>query len=126
MAKYVGRPKTISEYIKIAPKEAQKHLKEIRALLKSVAPKATEAIKWGAPILEEKRILFAFVAYKSHMNFMPTGPAMRPFLKELAEYKIGKDTIQFPYNQKLPKALIKKIAKFRVKEVREKDAKWMY
>jgi len=44
---------------------------------------------------------------------MPTGAAMRPFLSELANYKTGKDTIQFSYNNPLPKDLIKKIAKYR-------------
>ena len=57
---------------------------------------------------------------------MPTGPAMEPLKKELAEYKTGKDTIQFPYDKPLPKGLIRKIATYRVKQVREKDARWMY
>lgn len=119
------KPTIIDEYINAAPKEAQRKLREIRAILKKVAPKATEALKWGSPVFEEKRILFAFAAFKSHLNFMPTHSAMRPFKKELAEYITGKDTIQFPYDKPLPKALIRKIASFRVKEVREKDARWM-
>jgi uncharacterized protein YdhG (YjbR/CyaY superfamily) len=119
-------PKTITNYINDSPKEAQSKLREIRAILKKVAPNATEAIKWGYPVIEEKRILFSFSAHKSHLNFMPTGPAMKPFKKELEKFKTDKDTIQFPYDKPLPKALIQKIAAFRVKEVREKDAKWMY
>lgn len=101
-------------------------LLELRALLREVAPRATEALKWGSPILEERRILFAYSAYKTHLNFMPTKPAMKPFAKELAGYKTGKDTIQFPYGKPLPKALIRKIAVFRVKQVRETDARWRY
>lgn len=120
------KPKTIAEYIDAAPKQAQEMLRELHALLKKVAPKATEAIKWGSPVLEEDRILFAFSAYKTHLNFMPTGPALEPFRAELAAYKTGKDTIQFPYDKKLPKALIRKIATFRAQQVREHDAKWMY
>jgi uncharacterized protein YdhG (YjbR/CyaY superfamily) len=119
-------PKTVAEYIKAAPKEARRHLREIRTILKKVAPNATETLKWGSPIFEEKRILFAYTAFKSHLNFMPTGPAMKPFKKELAKHRTGKDTIQFPYNKPLPKALIRKIAVFRVEEVKERDAKWMY
>jgi len=120
------KPTTIAEYISSAPKEAQKKLREIRAILKKVAPNATETLKWGSPVFEEKRILFAFTAFRSHLNFMPTHPAMKPFKKELAEYITGKDTIQFPYDKPLPKVLIRKIAAFRVKQVREKDARWMY
>ncbi len=116
---------TIAQYISSAPKEAQKTLKEMHAILKEVAPDATEAIKWGYPCYEDKRILFSFAAHKTHMNFMPTRSSLAPFEKELEGYKTGKDTIQFPYDKPLPKALIKKIAKYRVKDVKENDAKWM-
>ena len=120
------KPTTVAEYIAAAPKEAQKKLREIRAILRAVAPKAKEILKWGYPVFEEKRILFSYSAHKTHLNFMPTGPALKPFKEELAKYKTGQDTIQFPYDKPLPKALIRKIAAFRAKEVREKDAKWMY
>jgi uncharacterized protein YdhG (YjbR/CyaY superfamily) len=121
-----AKPKTVAEYIAAASKEARSKLREIRAILKKVAPKAKEVIKWGYPVFEEKRILFSYSAHKTHLNFMPTGPALKPFREALSQYKTGQDTIQFPYDQPLPKTLIRKIATFRVKEVRERDAKWMY
>ena len=116
---------TVDEYITAAPKEAQKPLKEIRSILKKVAPKATEALKWGQPVFEENRILFAYAAFKSHMNFMPTPSSIEPFREELSNYTLGKGTIQFPYDKPLPKKLIEKIARHRARDVRENDAKWM-
>jgi len=120
------KPTTVDEYIEAAPKEAQEKLREIHAILKKVAPSAKEILKWGSPVFEEGRILFSYSAYRSHLNFSPTGPAMEPFKKELAKFKTGKDTIQFPYDKPLPKMLIRKIAAFRAKHVRESDARWMY
>jgi len=120
------KPTTVDEYIEAAPKEAQEKLREIHAILKKVAPSAKEILKWGSPVFEEGRILFSYSAYRSHLNFSPTGPAMEPFKKELAKFKTGKDTIQFPYDKPLPKMLIRKIAAFRAKQVRESDARWMY
>lgn len=119
------KPKTISEYIDAAPREAQDKLREIHAILKNVAPDAEETIKWGSPVFIEKRILFAYSAFKSHLNFMPTQGALEPFKEELAEYNTGKDTIQFTYDKPLPGKLIQKIATFRIKEVRENNALWM-
>jgi uncharacterized protein YdhG (YjbR/CyaY superfamily) len=116
---------TVDEYISAAPKEAQAMLREIRAILKKVSPNAAEAIKWGFPVFIEKRILFAFSAFKTHMNFVPTPSAMEPFTKELTKYVTGKGSIQFPYDKPLPKALIKKIAEYRAGDVRENDALWM-
>ena len=119
------RPSTIAEYIQQAPDQAQEHLHKLYALLKRVAPDATEAIKWGNPVFESKRILFAFSAHKAHINFAPTPAAMKPFRQELMAHKTGKGTLQIPYDKPLPKALIRKIAKYRVKDLRDNDAKWM-
>ena len=119
------KPATVDEYINAAPKEAKEKLMEIRTILRKVAPNATEGLKWGSPVFEEKRILFAYTAFKSHLNFMPTHSSLMPFKKELANYVTGKDTIQFPYNKPLPKTLIRKIATFRARDVRENDARWM-
>lgn len=119
------KPKTIGAYIRAAPPEGQKQLRELYAILKSVAPEATEAIKWGSPVFEERRILFSFSAHKSHLNFMPTPSALEPFRKELARHATGKATLQIPYDKPIPKELIRKIAAYRAKDVRENDARWM-
>ena len=119
------KPTTVEEYINVAPKEAQEKLYELRSILKKVVPKATETLKWGSPVFEEKRILFAYTAHKSHLNFMPTKSTLDAFKEELAAYTTGKDTIQFPYDKPLPKMLIRKIAAYRAKDVRENDARWM-
>jgi uncharacterized protein YdhG (YjbR/CyaY superfamily) len=119
------RPTTVTEYINLAPADAKKKLRELRAILKKVAPKAKESIKWGSPVFEENRILFAYSAFKSHLNFMPTRSSLLAFKKELEDFVTGKDTIQFPYDRPLPKTLIRKIAMHRAKDVRENDAKWM-
>ena len=57
---------------------------------------------------------------------MPTGSAMEPFKAELAGYKTGKDAIQLPYDKPLPEELIRMIAAYRAKQVRENDVRRMY
>jgi uncharacterized protein YdhG (YjbR/CyaY superfamily) len=121
-----SKAKTIDEYIDNAPSHAQEKLREIRSILKSVVPHAEESIKWGTPVFEERRILFSFAAFKSRLNFMPTRSTVEVFADELTAYKTGRDTIQFPYDKPLPKALIRKIAKHRAADVRDNDAKWMH
>jgi uncharacterized protein YdhG (YjbR/CyaY superfamily) len=116
---------TIPDYIAAAPKPAQKNLRELYAILKKAAPKARETIKWSTPVFEDTRILFAFAAYKSHVNFMPTPSVLEAFRRELSDYTTGKGSVQFPHDAPLPKALISAIAKQRIKELRENDARWM-
>jgi uncharacterized protein YdhG (YjbR/CyaY superfamily) len=120
------KPSTVDEYINAAPPGAQEKLREIRSILKKVSPNAIEMIKWGYPVLFEKRILFSYSAFKTHINFMPTGITIKSFEKELSIYKTGKDTIQIPYDRPLAGSLIRKIAEHRFKDVIENDAKWMY
>jgi uncharacterized protein YdhG (YjbR/CyaY superfamily) len=100
-------------------------LQKLYTVLKKVAPNATEAIKWGNPVFEEGRILFAFSAHKAHINFAPTPAALDAFRDELAKHKTGKGTLQIPYDKPVPSDLIRRIATFRVKDVRENDARWM-
>src|SRR5947207_12598504 len=96
------RPTTIAEYIQAAPREGQAHLRRLYAILKSVAPEAEEAIKWGTPFFVEPRFLFAFSASKAHLNFAPTEAALKVFRKELEKHKTTKNFLQIPYNMPLP------------------------
>src|SRR5205085_12480397 len=108
------RPTTIPEYIRAAPREAQPHLRRLYAILKSVAPKAQEVIKWGTPFFVEPRFLFAFSAHKAHLNFAPTAAALAPFRKELEQHRTTKNFLQIPYDKPLPEDLVRKIAERRV------------
>jgi len=119
------KPATMDEYIAAAPEHAKSRLNELRALLQEVAPNAKEAMKWGNPVFEERRILFGFAAFKDHMNFHATPAALEPFKQELSEHKTGAGSVQLPYNKPLPKELLRKIATYRHKDVLENDARWM-
>ena len=115
------RPTTIAGYIRAALREGQPHVRRLYAILKSVAPEAEEAIKWGTPFFVEPRFLFAFSAHKAHLNFAPTAAGLEPFRKELEKHKTTKNYLQIPYDKPLPANLIRRIAKYRLRAVRERD-----
>ena len=119
-AKAKRRPTTIADYIQAAPRQGQPHLRELYALLKSVAPEAKETIKWGTPFFVEPRFLFAFSAHKAHINFAPMAKAMDPFRKELAQHKTTSNFLQIPYSEPLPVPLIRRIAKHCVREAQRR------
>ncbi|HVE90273.1 MAG TPA: DUF1801 domain-containing protein [Burkholderiaceae bacterium] len=116
-----GKRLTIAAYIRAAPREGQPHLRRLYAILKSVAPDAEEVIKWGTPFFVEPRFVFAFSACKAHLNFAPTESALKAFRKKLEKHKTTKNFLQIPYNEPLPENLIRKIAEYRVRAVRERD-----
>jgi uncharacterized protein YdhG (YjbR/CyaY superfamily) len=117
-------PKSITEYIQAAPKEAQKKLREMRACIRKSAPGAKERLKWGMPSFSYKRILVAFAAHKNHIGFYPTPSAVKAFAKDLSKFATAKGSIQFPLEKPLPLPLIRKITAFRVRESIEQDRKW--
>jgi hypothetical protein len=51
----------------------------------------------------------------------PTAARLRPFRRELQRHKTTKGMLQVPYADPLPEALIRKIAKYRVRVVRERE-----
>ncbi|MES2951535.1 MAG: DUF1801 domain-containing protein [Pseudomonadota bacterium] len=120
------RPTTIDEYIQATPPEGQPHLRRLYAILKSVAPQAEEALKWGNPFFIEPRFLFAFSAHKAHLSFAPNEAGLEAFRMELKGHKTTKNFLQIPYNTPLPEDLIRRIAEYRVKVVAERkdDAFW--
>jgi uncharacterized protein YdhG (YjbR/CyaY superfamily) len=119
-----ARPKSITEYIDAAPKEAQKKLREMHAGIRKSAPGATESLKWEMPAFSYRRILVTFAAHKTHIGFYPTPSAVSAFAKELSKFVTAKGSIQFPLEKPLPLPLIRKITAFRVRESIEKDEKW--
>ena len=116
-----NHPATIAEYIQAAPRAGQPHLRRLYAILKSVAPEAEETIKWGTPFFVEPRFLFAFSAHKAHLSFAPMATGLEPFRKELENHETTKNFLQIAYGKPLPENLIRRIAKRRLRDVRQRD-----
>jgi uncharacterized protein YdhG (YjbR/CyaY superfamily) len=124
MKKAKAKPKTVAAYINGAPKDAQKKLREMRACIRAAAPGATEELKWGMPAFSKRRILVTYGAFAHHIGFYPTAAAVQAFAVDLSGYVTAKGTIQFPLDKPLPRALIRRITAFRVRESETQDGKW--
>jgi len=119
-----SKPKTIAEYIAAAPKPVQARLREMHSLIVASAPGATESLKWSKPAYSYRRILVVFGAFKHHLGFFITPAVKKAFAKELAGFKTASSSVQLPYDEPLPNALIRKIVRFRAMQERANDAKW--
>ncbi|MBK8980976.1 MAG: DUF1801 domain-containing protein [Ignavibacteria bacterium] len=111
------KPADIDGYIAAFPEEIRILLKKIRETFRKAAPGAVEAISYGVPAfkLNGKDVVY-FAAFKKHIGIYPAPRGVEEFKKELAEYKGGKGTVQFPLDKPLPLSLISRIVKYRVKE----------
>lgn len=108
-------PQTVDAYISAFPVSMREKLQQLRTLIQTHAPQATEGMAYGMPAykLNNKPLVY-FGGFPQHIGFyaLPTGHAQ--FAPQLAQYKHGKGSVQFPLNQELPEGLIVEMVKFRV------------
>lgn len=110
----------VSAYIKKAPKEMRGKLKELRALMKSAAPRAKEKLSYGMPYYHYHGRLAYFGYFKNHISLFAMPPVPDEFKKILKTHIRGKATIQFSIDEKLPAGILKKIIQARMKRNEEK------
>ncbi|MBC7848530.1 MAG: DUF1801 domain-containing protein [Chitinophagaceae bacterium] len=114
---------TTSEYIESLPPDTKVVFRGIRALIKKLIPQGTERISYGIPaVFVENKPAVYFAGYKSHVSIYPAPRSHPDFKDELKSYKGGKGTVQFPLTDKIPSKLITRIVKFRLAEIKEKQA----
>ena len=109
-------PQTIDAYIAGFPEDVQAILQQVRRTIHEAAPEATEAISYQMPTFKLNGNLVHFGAFKSHIGFYPVPSGMAAFQDDLAAYKQGKGSVQFPLNKPMPLDLIRRIVEFRVQE----------
>ena len=110
---------SVDEYIGAFPPETQTVLRELRALIKELAPEATETISYAIPTFDlNGRHLVHFAGYAKHIGFYPVPSGIEAFEAELAVYKQGRGSVQFPLDKPMPTDLIRRIVEFRVEQNR--------
>lgn len=110
-------PESVDQYIAGFTPAVKKQLEQVRKTIRDNAPDAVEGISYGMPGFKYLgKPLVYFAGYENHIGFYATPTGHEAFKKDLAVYKTGKGSVQFPLSSPMPLALIKKIVRFRVKE----------
>ena len=100
----------------------RKVLQKIRETIAAALPEATETIKYGIPtfVIEGKGVI-GFDGYKAHNSIFPYSGSISTRLKdELVGYTTTKGSIHFDRDKAMPKTLLRKIIKERLREMDEK------
>src|SRR5262249_38881416 len=104
-------PGTIDDYIAGFPNATQGLLEAMRKTIRKAAPRAEEKISYQIPTFALYGNLVHFAAFKNHIGFYPGATGIKAFKQELARYKTGKGSVQFPLDQPIPHALLIRIVK---------------
>lgn len=108
------KAKSVDEYIASASKEIRARLRELRALIKKLAPEAEERISYGMPYYDYKGRLVYFAAARGYVGLYIPPPIITRHSKELKNYVTTKSAIHLPI-KKLPVTLLKKLIKARMR-----------
>ena len=98
-------------YIASTPKAAQPHLRQLRALIRQLAPRAEERISYGIVGYFYPTRMIYVGGHAKHVALYPAGDAAG-----LEKYLYGASTLRFPLDEPLPVAKIKALVRARVKE----------
>lgn len=109
----------VDEFIAESAEVARPHLQEIREAVLGVLPKSSEHISYGKPYYKHPKHLIGFDAYKQHITLEVYKGQLTPDeRKELEKdgYRTGNKSIMIRYDQKVPVAMIQRLAKSQLEK----------
>jgi uncharacterized protein YdhG (YjbR/CyaY superfamily) len=112
----------VDGYIASQPEAIRGTLERVRNAILKALPRAEEVISYNilAYKLNDEAVLH-LAAWKGHYSLHGSTAAVEAaFKRELEPYEISRGTIRFPLSQPVPLDLIKRIAKFRANEVKQR------
>lgn len=114
----------LTAYLAALPPDGRRALRQLRETILQMAPAAEAAFSYGIPGFRlDGRVLIWCAAWKQHTSMYPMSPALRQAnAAALAKYEQSKGTIRFPLAEPLPLALVKRLVRGRVAEVRALSA----
>src|ERR1017187_10544076 len=115
--------KSVDEYIASQAEVVQGILRRVRNTIRKALPGSQEVISYRMPTytLYGARLLY-FAVWKQHYSiYAATEQVVAAFKDELASHKADKGRSRFPLSEPVPVKLIGNIAKFRGREVFERE-----
>jgi len=121
-AKKTDDRKLISAYLAAQPPRTRVTLRKMRDVIRAAAPDGVEAFSYRIPAVKlDGKALVWYAGFTNHTSLYPIGDAIRKKLaKDLQGYETSKGTVRFPLDKALPVALVKKLVKARIDQVRGK------
>ena len=114
----------VREYLAALPAESRKRMKQIRTMVRSLVPRASEVFSYRIPGFRlDDRALVWYAAFKNHISLYPMTDAIRrAHAAELKGYKTAKGTVQLPLDEPFPVGLVKRLIQARATQAKQEAA----
>ena len=111
----------VDAYIAAAPEAVQPILRELRQVIKTAAPHATEKISYGMPSYDQHGRVAYFAGFAGHVGLYGVAHVASEHDDDVARFLENQSTLRFPVGQALPVPLIRKLVRARVRQNEAKE-----
>ncbi len=114
-------PSTIDEYLRGVPEDRRRALDDLRTKIRTIVPEAEECISYRIPAFRLHGVVVAgFCATAEGCSYLPfSGSTLKALARDLGRYDQTKSSLHFSPEKPLPMALVRKLIKARIGEMRE-------
>jgi uncharacterized protein YdhG (YjbR/CyaY superfamily) len=112
----------VDEYLRALEEPKRGTLRTLRLTILEILPDAEEVISYRVPAFRaEGKTVAGFAAFKEHLSYLPfSGSVLSQLGDALSGYETTKSSLHFPVDRPLPKALVRKLIRARLAEVRRR------
>ena len=116
----IRKTTSIDAYLALVKGEKRVALDKLRKTIRAVVPKAEECISYGMPAFRvDGAIVAGFRATAKGCSYYPfSGTTFRTLAGDLRGYDKTKSAIHFGPDEPLPAALVRKLIRARIAEIR--------
>lgn len=112
----------IDSYLKKFEGDQFNSLSVLRDQLRELLPEAEECLSYKMPCFKvDGRAVAGFDGFKNHNSYFPHSGNIVGSVGNLPQWcGVSRGTLRFPVNKRLPKTLVKKLVRARLREISER------